>query len=90
ATIADMSGNSTLQELMRLFHDAYRGFLSDRRMHFAVGRVAECGHREIVDAIKAGDAEAAGRAMVHHLRVSKQQSLVEELEAVRLSEPLAG
>jgi GntR family transcriptional repressor for pyruvate dehydrogenase complex len=78
--IGALSRNVTLQQLLRLCHDVYRGFLRDRRVHFVVGKVPEAGLREVVEAIKAGDAEAASRAMAAHLRVSKQEALVQELQ----------
>lgn len=76
--IVDMTGNETLKQLMRIFYDVYRQLVRDRRLHFAVGRTFEQGHREILEAIKAGDAEAASQAMTDHLRISKQQALAEE------------
>lgn len=81
--VVNLAGNATLRELMNIFYDFYRTYVQQERFHFAVKNPRAQGHRDIVEAIRAGDAEAAREAMIQHLSISKQRALAEELDQKR-------
>ena len=81
--IVESAGNETLQQLMDIFYSFYQKYVRQERFHFATKNPRQQGHQEIIEAIKSGDAEAAAAAMRHHLSVSKQHALAEELDQKR-------
>jgi GntR family transcriptional regulator, transcriptional repressor for pyruvate dehydrogenase complex len=78
-TIAEAGGNGALAEIVRGLWSAQRDALASRlELLFVTGRrrrdnIGE--HRRILDAIRAGDAQAARRAMREHLRNAERQRL---------------
>jgi GntR family transcriptional repressor for pyruvate dehydrogenase complex len=78
-TIAEIGGNETLRQLMTVLYTTYRRLVLQQRFRFAVRNRFALGHREICEAIRAGDGEAARKAMEHHLSLSRQRSLAETL-----------
>ncbi len=81
-TIVEIADNEILRKLMDNFYIFYRRYVHQHRYYFSV-TPREQGHREIVEAIKAGDPDAAQRAMINHLTISKQRALAEELDQKR-------
>lgn len=87
--IAEMTGNSVLHYLLRLFHDVLRTYALQQQVGFSTKTPAEEDHLQIVKAIEAGDEIGARAAMAAHLRRHRKSQLLNEPEdAVTPVEPL--
>lgn len=82
-SVVRAAGNKTLSRLMGIFYEFYRKYVQQERFHFAIKAPRQQGHQEILEAIRAGDPDAALQAMRNHLSTSKQRALAEELNQKR-------
>ncbi|MGC9398070.1 MAG: FadR/GntR family transcriptional regulator [Anaerolineae bacterium] len=87
--VVDMADNEILSELMEIFYGFYHRYVQQHRFYFTV-KPREQGHQGIVQAIKAGDPDAAREAMRTHLSVSRQRALAEELDKRRRPQEAEG
>lgn len=73
--IAEMSGNSVLEYLLRVFHETLRNYALQQRIGFSTATTAEDEHLLIVEAIESGDELRARAAMAQHLRTHRPVQL---------------
>ncbi|MBM6620575.1 FadR family transcriptional regulator [Micrococcaceae bacterium RIT802] len=65
--VARASGNALLVELYASFGDVFHGTKMAQRLHAGFDGCRAAGHEEVVEAIAAGDAEAAARSTTVNL-----------------------
>ncbi len=86
--IVRTAGNSRIMKLVKQTRTISRLFRMRRQRHsLKVVQQAFGFHRRVVDALRVGDAAAAGLAMAEHIQVSRRQTIDELDSQLALNDP---